>query len=117
MSRNIKSCRNNYYSQNYLKVNDLINAKKYVKGFFKPKLVMMMAGKIQPGIFIIKNDRDEILEAFCDYNFKINQTVIVTPINSNCIRCYCKLDMNEEKLLFEYNWSRLEKIKGKLFSN
>lgn len=109
--------RNNYYSQNYLKVNDLINAKKYVKGFFKPKLVMMMAGKIQPGIFIIKNNKDEILEAFCDYNFKINQTVIVTPINSNCIRCYCKFDMNEEKLLFEYNWSRLEKIKEKLFSN
>ena len=51
---------------------------------------------------------------FCNYNFKINQTIIVTPINSNCIRCYSKLDMNEEKLLFEYNWSRLEKIKRKL---
>ena len=109
--------RNNYYFANYLKVNDLINAKKYIKGFLKPKLVMMMAGKIQSGMFIIKNDKGEVLEASCNYNFKINQTIIVTPINSNCIRCYSKLDMNEEKLLFEYNWSRLEKIKRKLFSN
>ena len=74
-----------------------------------------MAGKIQSGMFIIKNDKGEVLEAFCNYNLKINQTIIVTPINSN--RCYSKLDMNEEKLLFEYNWSRLEKIKRKLFSN
>lgn len=76
-----------------------------------------MAGKIQSGMFIIKNDKGEVLEAFCNYNFKITQTIIVTPINSNCIRCYSKFDINEEKLLFEYNWSRLEKIKRKLISN
>lgn len=31
--------------------------------------------------------------------------------------CYSKFDINEEKLLFEYNWSRLKKIKRKLISN
>ena len=108
--------RNSYYSANYLKVNDLVHAEKYVKGFFKPKLVIIISDKIQPDMFIIKNDKAEVLQAFCNYNFKTNQTIIEIPINSNCIRCFSKVDMNEEKLIFEYNWSRLKKIRRRLFS-
>lgn len=67
-------------------------------------------------MFIIKNDKAEVLQAFCNYNFKTNQTIIEIPINSNCIRCFSKVDMNEEKLIFEYNWSRLKKIRRRLFS-
>ena len=72
--------------------------------------------------FTISDYNDEIRNNyyFANYlkvNDLINETIIVTPINSNCIRCYSKFDINEEKLLFEYNWSRLEKIKRKLISN
>ena len=75
--------RNSYHSA--IKVNNLVYAEKYVKGFFKPKLVIMISDKIQPDMFIIKNDKGEVLQAFCDYNFEINQIIIEVPINSNYI--------------------------------
>jgi hypothetical protein len=45
----------------------------------------MISDKIQPDMFIIKNDKGEVLQAFCDYNFEINQIIIEVPINSNYI--------------------------------
>lgn len=64
--------RDNYYSSNYLKENDLIKAKKYVKGFFRAKLIFLMAGKIPLDMIVIKNSRGEILKSFYNYDFEIN---------------------------------------------
>ena len=100
-----------------MKETDLIKAKKYVKGFFRPKLIFLMAGKIPLDMIVIKNSRGEILKSFYNYDFEINQTVVQTPINTNSIRCYYKVNTKEDVLVFEYKWSRLEKIKRKLFSN
>ena len=68
-------------------------------------------------MIVIKNSRGEILKSFYNYDFEINQTVVQTPINTNSIRCYYKVNTKEDVLVFEYKWSRLEKIKRKLFSN
>ena len=45
----------------------------------------MISDKIKTDMFIIKNDKCEVLQAFCDYNFEINQIIIEVPINSNYI--------------------------------
>lgn len=105
-----------YLNDKYIKTDQLVNVQKYVKGFIKPKLIMYVEGKIIPGTFVIRNEKGNILKSTYTYSFESNKTIIETSLNSCTLYCYKKIDEAKEKLLFEYKWSRKEKIRKRLFS-
>lgn len=105
-----------YLNDKYIKTDQLVNVQKYVKGFIKPKLIMYVEGKIIPGTFVIRNEKGNILKSTYAYSFESNKTIIETSLNSCTLYCYKKIDEAKEELLFEYKWSRKEKIRKRLFS-